>query len=137
MVAAVATMKYPAVWIARAHDATTWREYVDVEPAAVGIPGESHPRLVDIMSVQPIDAAAVLAALELCASALRRGGLGDDEAVSGLAVLKAYATGYVQRRAERRRNAAVQEERLPSGISMRWSSPPWHRWVTRSPRWTS
>ncbi|MEZ0365882.1 TetR/AcrR family transcriptional regulator C-terminal domain-containing protein [Mycobacterium sp. pUA109] len=93
-------------------DELSWDETIKRVILVLDEEFESHPRLADIMSVQPIEAAAVLAALELCASALRRGGLGDDEVVSGLAVLTAYATGYVRRRAERRRNAAVQEERL-------------------------
>lgn len=102
----LAEVQYPAT------DELSWDESIKRVILALDEGFESHPRLAEIMSVQPVDAAAVLAAMELCASALRRGGLGDDEVVSGLAVLTAYATGYVQRRAERRRDAAIQEERL-------------------------
>lgn len=93
-------------------DGLTWEETVKQVILAVDEGFETHTHLADILVVHPIDPAAILKATEAVARALRTAGFDDDDVVSSLALLAAYATGYAQRRIGHRRTAAARKRRL-------------------------
>lgn len=94
-----------------ATDGLPWHDTIEQVILAVAAAFDAHPRLREIMAIQPVDAGAVLEAMERIAQALRSAGFDDDSVRSGLSTLTAFATGYVQRRAESRRAPEVRAHR--------------------------
>jgi AcrR family transcriptional regulator len=93
-------------------DDLPWHEAIERIVLAIAAAFDAHPHLGEILAVQPIDAAAVLDAMERIARALRSAGLDDNAVRSGLATLSAFATGYVHRRAANRRAPEVRARRF-------------------------
>ncbi|MEZ0366027.1 TetR/AcrR family transcriptional regulator [Mycobacterium sp. pUA109] len=95
-----------------ATDDLPWHEAIQQVILAVGAAFEAHTHLAEIMAIQPVDAAAVLDAMERIARALRSAGFDDNGVRSGLATLSAFATGYAHRRAEYRRAPETRAHRF-------------------------
>jgi AcrR family transcriptional regulator len=89
-----------------------WDAAIKTLVLAIAAGFEAHPQLADIMSVAPLDAAAILDAMERITAALRMAGFDDEAVTSALAMLTSYATGHAHRRAERRSAPAAQARRL-------------------------
>lgn len=89
-----------------------WYDAIEQVILAVGAAFDAHPHLADIMVIQPIDAAAVLDAMERIAQALWSAGFDDNAVRSGLATLTGFATGYAHRRAENRRAPGARARRF-------------------------
>lgn len=92
--------------------ALPWDDAVRAVVLAIAAGFEAHPPLAEIMSVAPLDAAAILDAMEQITAALQTAGFDDDAVTSALAMLTSYATGHAHRRAERRSAPATQARRL-------------------------
>ncbi|OSC28405.1 TetR family transcriptional regulator [Mycobacterium vulneris] len=93
-------------------DDLPWDEAIERVVLIVAAAFDAHPQLAEILAVQPIDAAAVLDAMERIARALRSAGFDDGAVRSGLATLSAFATGYAHRRAANRRAPDVRARRF-------------------------
>jgi AcrR family transcriptional regulator len=93
-------------------DELPWDETIKQVILAVIDGFEGHPHLADIMAVQHVDAVAIFKAWELIMRALRGAGFADEDVLTALAALSAYATGFVHRHAERLRTSASEEDRL-------------------------
>lgn len=71
-----------------------------------------HPELVEITARQHVNGTAGFRAAEICLTALQRGGLDRQGAVSAFGTLSAYTFGFVQQELHSARRAAQFAERL-------------------------
>ncbi len=93
-------------------DDLPWHEAIERVVLAIAAAFDAHTPLAEILAIQPVDAAAIMDAMERIAQALRSAGF-DDEAVRvGLATLISFASGYVHRRAAHRRAPQVRSQRF-------------------------
>ena len=85
--------------------AETWRETIKRCVGTMIGAFDEYPFLADIFATQHLDAPPILDAFDAILGALRSAGLEDPEAMTGLAAISSYATGYSRRRAGLRQRA--------------------------------